>query len=163
MSLLFGSPQVGDHVRARRAIASGWMDALTGATSVPKGSTGIVREVRNGWFSSSLVVEFDGGWTTRTIRDVRPSDVSRTWMSGERAWQRRRDVGVGVRIGLFLVFGLPALVSLALYFLGGGTLAALIPALLEEGVRFALQVASVIGPLGVLLVVGGLYLRSKRR
>jgi hypothetical protein len=161
--MLFGSPQVGDHVRARRDLASGMLDALYRTTSVRKGRTGIVREVHDGWFSSRLVVEFDDGWMTRTLRDVRPGDVSRTFASGEQAWKRRRDLMVGIRVGLFLVFGLPALISLALYFLGGGTVAELIPALLEQSVVFALEVAAVIGPLGVLAVGAWLYLRAKRR
>jgi hypothetical protein len=161
--MLFGPPQVGDHVRARRDLASGMLDALYGTTSVRKGRTGIVREVHAGWLSSRLVVEFDDGWTTRTLRDVRPADVGRTFASGEQAWRRRRDLMVGIRTGLFLVFGLPALISLTLYFLGGGTVAELIPALLGEGALFALEVASIIGPLGVLALAAWLYLRAKRR
>jgi hypothetical protein len=100
---------------------------------------------------------------TRTVRDVRPGDVSRTFSRGESAWSRRRDWQVGVRIGLFLVFGLPALIALASYFVHGGTLADLLPALLEEAVVFVGDVASVLGPLGCAIVIGALVVRARLR
>lgn len=50
-----------------------------------------MREVRPGLWSDRLVVEFGDGWSTRTVREVRDSDVARTVLGhGELYWRRRR-------------------------------------------------------------------------
>lgn len=65
-------------------------------------------------------------------------------------WRRRQDYRQGARIGLFLVFGLPALVALAGYLLGGGSIAELVPALMAESLNMLVAFAA--GPFGILLI-----------
>lgn len=154
MSPLFGSCQPGDHVKARRDITAGFLDAITGSATVPQGRRGIVREVRPGLFTDRYVVEFDDGWTTQTLRDIRSSDVRKAALGhGERSWGWRRDVSVGVRLGIFLAIGLPTLIALGTYFLNGGTVGELFGALVTEALLLAGDIIAFIGPTVSIVVV----------
>ncbi len=160
---MFSAPAIGDHVKARRDLRAGFVDGLTGATSVPKGRRGIVRARRRGLMTERYVVEFDDGWTTRTV-DVRPRDVRRAALgTGERSWTLHRDVKVGMRLGLFLAFTLPALVGVGLYFLHGGTTSGLVGALINEVVSLLGSIVGAIGLVGTLVGVFVLVALAKRR
>src|SRR4051794_2348457 len=98
---------------------------------VRRGQRGIVRDVHAGFiFGTEYLVEFSDGWLTHTER-VKPGDVRRrAFDGGEESWSSRRQWEVGVRLGLFLAFGLPALCALFRYFVfDGGTAAGLVAAL----------------------------------
>jgi hypothetical protein len=165
----FGTTDVGDHVRARRDITEGWADSFSGRPSIRRGRPGIVRDVQRGLFSTRYTVEFDDGFGTRTISNLTDGDLRSTGGHGQGAWDTKQSLRRGVRLGLFCAFTLPALIALGWYFLNGGTLAELLPALIDEALSLALGLAAwgfgLLGPAAPLLVLGllgFLLLRGRR-
>jgi len=148
----WGALRVGDHVRARRDLAGGFLDTLTGGTAIPEGRRGIVREVGSGLLRTRYAVEFEDGFGTRTLRDLTDDDLRRGAGHGESSWQWGRDVRRGVRLGLFVAFTLPALLAAAWYFLQGGTPAGLVAAVVVAAVD---GVLALLGPVIPLLVAAG--------
>jgi hypothetical protein len=92
-------------------------------------------------------------------RRLSDAEIRSTGGRGEESWASMRAIRRGVRLGLFCAFTVPALASLAWYFLHGGTVADLIPALIDEAVTLAGQVvgliARLLGPLLPVAVIGG--------
>ena len=66
---------------------------------------------------------------------VRGRDLRRAWSGarGEQQWQRYKETKLGISLGMFAVFGLPALIGLVPYYLHGGTTAELVAALHQAG------------------------------
>ncbi len=87
------------------------------------------------------------------------------WSNAESAgWQNRRQWELGIRLGMFLVFGLPALIGLFRYFvLEGGSTAGLVAALPEVMLETVLEVIAVVGPLGALVIVAILLVLRRTR
>jgi hypothetical protein len=157
---MFGSLQAGQQVRAVRDVKN-W----AGVRVIRRGQGGIVREVHSGFlFGTEYVVEFSDGWLTHNER-VRHADVRRrVFDSGDEGWSSRRQWELGIRLGLFVAFGLPALFALIRYFVfDGGTTDDLIAALPDAVLGSVMDAIAILGPLGVALVAGALYLRSRRR
>lgn len=158
---MFGSRlQVGQQVRAVHDV-----DSWLGARQVRRGQRGIVRAVEPGFlFGTRYVVEFADGLGTHTVR-VGEGDVRRrAFDGGPDGWARSRTWEVGVRLGLFLAFGVPALFALARYFLlEDGTLPELIAELPVAALDFSLQILSVLGLPLVLILGGALYLVHRSR
>lgn len=162
---LWGGRQIGDHVKARRDIAAGFVDSVTGHATIKKGRRGIIRGVRPGWLWDRYTVEFSDGYLTKTIRDVRQPDLRRLVVGhGDQQWKWRRDVHVGVRLGLFAFFTLPALVAASLYFLHGGTIDGFLTGLMTAALSLLGHAVAFVGPTVALLVIlSALWLRSRRQ
>jgi hypothetical protein len=93
---------------------------------VRKGTRGIVRTRPSGWLSDRYEIEFSpGGRVWVSSRYLRPA----LYGHGDQAFRRYQANRVGIRLGLFLIFGLPAAVAIIRYYLGGGDTAGLIAAL----------------------------------
>lgn len=159
------APRTGDHVKASRDITCGVIDALSGTPTVRRGRRGIVREVEAGWWRTRCTVEFDQGWTTTTVRAVDATWLTRGLGHGEPAWDRRRDVRRGIKLGL-LALNVPVLVMVGLYLLRGGDPVALAIGVLGALATMAGAVAlahPVLALAGVLGVVAIRRLRGARR
>ena len=157
---MFGaSYSVGDHVVATGDL-DGWMGKL-GYPAVKKGTRGIVREVPSGWFSDRYKVEFHRGGAVM----VRGRDLRRAWSGarGEQQWKRYKETKLGISLGMFAVFGLPALIGLVPYYLHGGTTAELVAALPGAVLEGAFELVAAIGLPLTVLAVGFLWLRSRTR
>src|SRR3954447_4853859 len=157
---MFGSLQEGQQVRAVRDVKN-W----AGLRVVKRGQRGIVRDVHSGFlFGTDYDIEFSDGLLTHTER-VKHADVRRrVFDGGEQGWSSRRQWAVGIRLGLFVAFGLRALFALFCYFVfNGGTTDALIAALPDAILGSVLDVIAILGPAGAALVAGALYLRSRSR
>jgi hypothetical protein len=153
---MFASLQPGDHVKARTDLTTGLTDSLYGTPTIRKGRRGIVREVNPGFWRSRCTVEFEQGWTTHTAK-VDTSDVVRTFSKGEAAWQRRRELTRGVKLGL-LLFNLPLFAAIAIYLLRGHDPVTLAGATIMEGLNMAASIimahpflAAVVGCVGYLV------------
>jgi hypothetical protein len=159
---MFGAAlEPGQQVRAVRDVKD-WL----GCRVAKRGQRGIVRKaIPGGWFSQDQYeVEFADGLFTRRVR-VKAADVRRrAFDTGESGWKSAREWQVGMRLGLFVAFGLPALFGLARYFLfDHGTASGLIAALPGAALGTVVDVAAIIGPLGVIAVLALMYLRSRAR
>lgn len=159
-----GQMPVGSHVKARRDLAISAIDILTNRATVKKGTHGIVRKVQSaGWFLPRYEVEWNGMLFSRTFRGIKQSDIRPVWSAlGDGSWERRRDVAIGVRIGLLLL-ALPGLIKLAIYLLEGGKLFGLLGAFASEILAIALTAVAWIGPGLVILSLAALFVRRRVR
>lgn len=108
--MFWRSFEVGDWVRTRRNVPVTIADHVTGG-GVPKGSNGVVTEVRGG----QVVVDVDAGWGTVTTT-VRHSDLSlRRRGGGVEVFRRRSGRMATVRIAAALTLALPVLWYVAQY------------------------------------------------
>lgn len=154
----FGGLEVGDHVRASHDITDGMYDKLAGRTSIPRGRTGIVREVSRGLFNESATVEFHDGMFTRTVRHVPGHHLRKTGGHGEASFSRSREWRRGVRLGL-LACNIPLMYALVRYYLAGGTTAGLVPAAL---MAVADTMVTLLGhPVIALAIAGVVFLRVR--
>lgn len=155
--MIFGSFSEGQHVVAGRDI-HGALGPL-GYPAVKKGTRGIIRALP-GWLSSRYTVEFASGGT-RTVpgRDLRPA----LYGHGDEAWRRYKANRVGVRIGLFVMFGLPATIALLRYYMGGGTTAELVAALPQALLAELMSLVAAVGLPMFLLVVCAVWLWRRAR
>jgi hypothetical protein len=153
--LLLSGFEVGQHVIARRDLASTF--GPFGDPAVRKGTRGIVREPP-GWFSDRYEVEFASG-VTRPVsaRDLCPA----LYGHGEDAWRRYRANRAGVRLGLFLLFGLPGAIAVLRYYLAGGTTQELVAALPMAILEEIVGLGSALGAPVVLALLAGIWLWRK--
>jgi hypothetical protein len=145
-------------VEGQHVVATSDIDGWLGGCRVKKGTRGIVRACRNGWFSRSYQVEFYAGGTI-TVRgeQVRPAVLGH----GEEAWRRYRETRQGIALGLFVFFALPTCIAVAQHYLSGGSTADIVVALPEAILSAAVSLVSVLGlPLCVVL---GLVIWLRRR
>jgi hypothetical protein len=147
----FGPPSVGDHVRLTRTHSRLW------GGDIRKGAFGIVRDTSYGLFASDVLVEMADG--SGTIR-VPTRHVRRTGGHGEDGFQRRRDWH---RAKLFAGCIGATIVAFELlrYKLAGGQWGDLILPMLTE--LFAVAVALVTGPFGLLVIVAVVIAATARR
>jgi hypothetical protein len=156
-----GDLRPGQQVRTVRDVKD-W----AGSTAVKRGKRGIVRKTERGFlfFQTSYVVEFGDGLMTRRVR-VRASDIrGRLFDGGEAGWRARHDWEVGIRLGLFCVFGLPALWAVVHYLVfDGGSVEELVAALPMAVLGAIVDLLQVVGPAGALLIGLVLWLRTRLR
>lgn len=79
-----------------------------------------------------------------------------------RLREARRDVRVGVRIGMF-VLAIPAIFWTAVYFLEGGTLSGFLVAAIDETLSFVFAMLSWIGFAPALLLISAALLVRRLR
>jgi len=148
---IFGlSYRGGQHVIARREIHG--ITGRFGPPLVRKGARGIVRSGPFGILSSRYRVDFIGAglvWVSES--ELKPALIGH----GEEAFRWHRLARRRIKIGLFVVFGLPVLVELVMFFLGGGSsadLVAALPLLMMKGFSELLRTLG-FGATAVALVV----------
>ncbi len=154
--IVSSAPRAGQQVRARRDLHGG-LTLLGGGPTVRQGARGLIVEVEPGGFllGERYVVEFATGLTSQTMR-VRRDDIRVLALGGgPESWRRRRELERGVRLGVFLAFGLPTLWALAVYFVHGGTIADLVIAVPGELVALVIEAIATIGFVPTLLLVAG--------
>lgn len=153
--MLFGSFSEGQHVVTRRDIEGAF--GPLGYPAVKKGTRGIIRSVP-GWFSGRYTVEFATGGT-RSVpgRDLRPA----LYGHGDEAWRRYKANRAGIKLGLFIVFGLPAAVALLRFYASGGTTAELVAALPQAVLEELLGLMAWIGLPVALAFAGAVWVWRK--
>jgi hypothetical protein len=147
----WGTIDTGDHVRTSRGTAGGFL-----APQIPRGQVGIVRRV-DGFFTRTATVEFLHGGEAR----VPVRDLERTYLQGgETGWEKRKQRRRGFQLGM-LILNLPLIFALTRYFLNGGSIDGLAPAVVTAGLDLA---AALLGqPELLLLIAVPLFLLHRAR
>jgi hypothetical protein len=146
----WGAINIGDHVRTRCRTAPGFI-----TPAVPRGQVGIVRSV-DGFFTRTATVEFLHGGRTR----IPTRDLERTYLQGgEAGWERRKQRHRGFQLGM-LILNIPLIIALAKYFLNGGSVEGLAPAVLDAGMGL---LGIVFGNPELLLLLVPLFLLHRAR
>ncbi|MGO9957415.1 MAG: hypothetical protein ACLP50_15845 [Solirubrobacteraceae bacterium] len=146
----WGTVDAGHHVRTRCRTGGGFT-----TPSIPRGQVGIVRGVE-GIFTRTATVEFLHGGRAR----IPVRHLERTYLQGgEEGWERRKQRRHGFQLGL-LILNLPLLIAFTKYFVNGGSIEGLAPAILNAGMGL---IAMLLGHPVLLLIVIALLLLLKAR
>lgn len=154
--MIFGGFSEGDHVVLREDLY-GCLGAL-GYPIARRGTRAIVRRPPT-WFSGRYEVEIASGRRLLVSgRKLRPAPYGH----GDEAWRRWKANRQGVRLGMFIVLGLPAAVAVVRYYAEGGTTSGLVTALPGAVLAVVMDLIGVIS-LPVAALVGVLLWALHRR